>query len=170
MRPSGRLLPIFLCAALGACTYPTRPASDTQTAGARAPAIIKVEQALAYFHTLRSLPPEELEKEYARLEQNQDAPTRLRRALLLSLPEREFSDSEQALTLLDAYLAQAAPDDAARDLALLLADFVAERRDYERQLQSSEKRVETLEQQLEELKSIENSINRRDQPGDAKKP
>jgi DNA repair exonuclease SbcCD ATPase subunit len=90
------------------CAVPTPAVRTVQPI--EAPAI---ECFFQYFVSLRALPPEALNREYARQEtafaQSHSAEDRLRLVLLLSLPDTAFENRPYALELLQAYLNESEP-------------------------------------------------------------
>jgi DNA repair exonuclease SbcCD ATPase subunit len=76
-------------------------------------AATEIERFFQYFVSLRSLPPEALNREYAQQEaafaQSHRAEDRLRLVLLLSLPDTDFGNRLYALELLQAYLNEPEP-------------------------------------------------------------
>jgi hypothetical protein len=86
-----------------------------------------IERFFQYFVSLRSLPPEALNREYVRQEtafaQSHSAEDRLRLVLLLSLPDTDFGNRLYALELLQAYLNE--PEPHPTGLADVAAFFMA---------------------------------------------
>jgi len=89
----------------------------------------EIERFFQYFVYLRSLPAEDLSREYARQEaafaQSHGAEDRLRLVLLLSLPNTDFGNRLYAFELLQAYLNESEPHSTDfMDIATFLATFM----------------------------------------------
>jgi hypothetical protein len=136
--------------------------------------LTRSESLLHYFDYARGLSAAELGRENESLRQafatDKSDFTRLRYALLLSMPGTGARDLARAQQLLDPVRSEAeGRDPALRALAVLLVAEIAERRRLEDSLQSATQRQKDeqaragdLEQKLEALKSIEKSIGQRD--------
>jgi hypothetical protein len=171
MRHSALSVILVALALLGGCAASrtaSAPASMTSPP-APAPALVAgssniVGDLLAYYETLASLPNDQLEREYARAQQDflkdNSARNRFRLVLLLALPGARFHDSNAALSLLNGYLARSRQDGLG-NFAYLLANLIVEQNDREQKLKASQRRADLLQQQLEELKSIERSLSQR---------
>jgi hypothetical protein len=104
----------------------------------------------------------------------QDARTRLRLALLLAEGPVEVRDQARALTLLKKLDTERASA-SARALAALLTQNLREQVEasgkinkLEREMAQADERVKELEQQLQELTNIEQSIQQRETPVEQK--
>jgi DNA repair exonuclease SbcCD ATPase subunit len=89
----------------------------------------EIDRFFQYFVSLRALPPEALNREYARQEaafaQSHSAEDRLRLVLLLSLPDTDFGNRLYALELLRAYLNAPEPyPPGLTDVAVFLMTFM----------------------------------------------
>jgi len=139
---------------------------------------------LVYANTLGSWPRNRVRAELARLEkarcpESPDSPDCLRLAMLLGLTGAPERDDARARTLLTSYLAArpaGAEPDGERELAALLLATLDDRRRQTRELRNAEAALarerserRTLQQQLDQLKAIEESINRRANPAEGDK-
>ncbi len=123
---------------------------------------------IAYFERVRQMPPADLTREFARLDQPTSPQAILELALALG-QTRNPADTVRALGLLDPLLRSADPAAAPfQPWARLLATRYNEQRRVEdhadRQAQSlrdSQRRQDQLTQQLEALKAIERSLTAR---------
>lgn len=128
-----------------------RPASD-------------LESLLLYFQYIKGLPGAELGKEHDNARQayarTHSEINRVRLAMVLSLPNTAFNDEPRALELLDPIAKnQRAP---LHGLAFLLAVHIQERKRLDGNVQS-------LQNKLDALKSLERSLSERDQGGTRKR-
>lgn len=163
MRRSGGAL-LVLALAVGACAGPhgriqtCMPSPEAERYGYD-PARDEVLAQLRYYASLQSLPPAQLDAEFRRAQaaflQDKTPSRRLHLALLLSLPGARFSNPAEASALLKEYLHAPDSDAPLRLLAFLLASDLDKRVDLQQ-------RASTLSRQLNELKSIERTLNRRD--------
>ena len=195
-RPVNNLLLILVLLLSAACTsmrgtdvglgeYWVKPARP----------LSRSESLLLYVNFVRGLPTAELAREHERLQQAFAADpsdfTRLRYALLLTVPGSAARDQARAVQLLDPVTRDGeGRDPALRAMASLLAADLAERRRLEDSLQSAAQRQKEelserrrlegslqaatqqykdeqlrsaeLEHKLEALKSIEKTISQRD--------
>ena len=161
-RNAGALL--ILALAVGACAGPharVRPCAPSPAAERYGydPASDEVLSQLRYYASLQSLPPAQLDAEFRRAQtaflQDKTPSRRLHLALLLSLPNAHFGNPAAASALLKEYLHAPDSDAPLRLLAYLLVSDLDKRADLQQ-------RTSTLSRQLDELKSIERTLNRRD--------
>lgn len=169
MRLSMRAAILLLLASLVAgCTHaeratPAMPVASTGDADAT------VRFALRYWQYLQALPPPALAAEYARVDTAQrrhteDLHARIQLTLLRALPRSEFTDTAGALALIDGSL-DTLPDGAAiEDFLWFVRSFVQEQRNAERRARAHARTSRELRSQLEQLKSIERSIEDRALP------
>ena len=170
------ILLILALVVLGAC----RPVTVQQVDGP-VPVAVRVDDAaywLEEWHRTINLPEEQLvltlrtrEHEF---ERSPDSRTRLRLALLLAEGPQPVRDQDRALELITG-LDHERASDSAKALAALLSQVIEEQRwsgdkiaEMNRKLMNSETRVEELERQLQELTSIEQSIQQRELPNSRK--
>lgn len=125
-------------------------------------------EALRYFHHAMTLPPERLRTEYLAAEQaflDDDRPfNRVRLAILLSLPNTDFHSTANALNLLGEYL-EGPAEGPLSQFAFLLATVMLEQANTNQRLKTFQRKTEALQQQLDDLKSIEENLRRRQLPG-----
>ncbi len=182
MHPDCRLLTIAIALLLGGCatTAPTDVASTPAAAAAApvpAPAaagdaddadVQAAIDALRYFHHAMTLPPERLRTEYLAAEQaflHDGRPlNRIRLAILLSLPYTDFHSNANALNLLGEYL-EGPSEGPLSQFAFLLATVMLEQANTNQRLKTFQRKTEALQQQLDDLKSIEENLSRRQLPG-----
>lgn len=124
-----------------------------------------LEHLIIYAERLRRLPPAGLESEHVAVRAEQGrAPeplTRLKLALLLSSSRVTFRDYASALELLGAVAKDAAAGPIMRAVAALWLHELEERLALERLLEDERRQRQTLERKLEQLKTIEEEIDRR---------
>lgn len=175
MRPDYRLLVVALllggCATTASNDFAPAPAvastvpASEPAADADAKAAI---DALRYFHHAMTLPPERLRTEYLAAEQaflHDGRPlNRVRLAILLSLPYTDFHSSANALNLLGEYL-EGPSEGPLSQFAFLLATVMLEQANTNQRLKTFQRKTEALQQQLNDLKSIEENLSRRQLPG-----
>lgn len=135
---------------------------------------------LAYAQRFGELPAEEQKKEYGQVTQalardKADLASRMKAALIYSLPASRHRDSERALTLLDEVLRDGRINAGDRALASLLKGYTAERQKLEsaaaksgqkaseeqKRADAEQKRADDLQQKLDELKNIDKAISER---------
>lgn len=125
----------------------------------------RLEQLVLYAARTRRLPPPGLQSEYAAArEAHQRAPdsyTRLRLAILIGSPNAPFRDDISARELLYAAARDASTDGATRGLAALWLHDLDERIALERALDEQRRQRQALQQKLEQLRTIEEEIDRR---------
>ncbi|MGE5524158.1 MAG: hypothetical protein ACM3SS_10610 [Rhodospirillaceae bacterium] len=167
---------------LGGCaTAPTPPEGDVQPAEVidavrvvdqpvprvvlpQAPVVDETALALTYFDRVRRLPSAELVREldvmrstYGRTHADGD---RLRLAMLLALPNTAVTDDARALDLLDPIVKT--PAHALHHVAVLLSTYVQEQRRLTQSAQALQKDVQTLQQKLDALRSLERALSERE--------
>lgn len=145
------------------------------------PVSVRVDDAaywLEEWHRVIDLPPSQIElalegREQA-FERSANPRTRLRLALLLGTGPAEVRDQQRAREILSG-LDQDEASDSARALATLLQQMLDEQlwsaeriAELKGEIRQSDARVAELEQQLQALTSIEQSIQQRETPGDRK--
>jgi hypothetical protein len=145
------------------------------------PVTLRVDDAtywLEEWYRVTVLPTDQIEQTLATWEQefsaHQDTRNRLRLALMLAEGPQGVRDQQRALSLLDG-LDQAHASGSARALAVLLSQVVREQAtasakmiSLKQDLQQAGDRVKELEQQLQELTNIEQSIQQRETPAESK--
>lgn len=133
------------------------------------PGTSELEGLVYYAERVRLLAPGALEREHAEREQGfreEASPgNRIRLAVLLALRHAPFRDDARArLLLLQAAHQSGYNADAYRGLAALLLTQLDERRELETTLESERKERQALRRKLEQLKAIEEEIDRRMPP------
>lgn len=129
----------------------------------------ELEGLMTYAEQVRLLAPGELQREYTEREQGfheeASAANRIRLAVLLGLKRAPFRDDARArLLLLQAAHQSGYNVDAYRSLAVLLLQQLDERREMEATLENERKERQALRRKLEQLKAIEEEIDRRMPP------
>lgn len=162
-------LPVIACAlaalAAGCGLLPQPPGTEAPEAEAREPAepavwgkpagptAADVENLVHYFGYIRTLAPADLAKEYEAARQaynrSRSEDSRLRFAMLLSLPAAPFADDSRALDVLDPVLRKG--NGRYYSLASMLSTTIQE----QKRLNAN---VQGLQQKLDALKSLERSI------------
>ena len=165
-----RLLAFLAFLMLGACQPVTVQRSEGPV-----PVAVRVDDAaywLEEWHRVVQLPEDQLQLTLASREQDferaPDPRTRLRLALLLAEGPKSVRDQSRALKLLKGLNTEQASD-SARALAFLLQQIIGEQHwsgdkiaELRAKLKQSDARIEELERQLQELTTIEQSIQQRE--------
>lgn len=154
------------------------------------------ESLLRYFEYVHQLPPAELAKEHDVVQQlyakSQSDFSRVRYAMLLSLPGSAFNDDARALDMLDPLLRD--PDAGLHPVAFIVSAQIQQQRrsqelhrreqqrsqelqqkldavkSLEQELRHEQQRSQELQQKLDALKSLDRSLIERDQGGALKRP
>jgi hypothetical protein len=120
--------------------------------------------ALAYFDRVRRMPQAELAREleatrttYGRTHADTD---RVRLAMLLALPNSAVTDDARALDLLEPIVKT--PAHGLHYVAVLLSTYVQEQRRLALSAQALQKDVQTLQQKLDALRSLERALSERE--------
>lgn len=130
-----------------------------------------VRFALRYWQELQAMPMDEILSEYQRVDatqrrHNEDMHARIQLALLRTLPKTPFHDLGGALALIDGSL-DTLPDDAAEpveNFLWLLRGFVQAQKNAEQRANALARKSGELQGQLNQLKSIERSLENRTAP------
>jgi hypothetical protein len=178
MRPEPPLLAVVIALCLVGCAATAShedalmpsiavTSGEAPTTGTDTDAQAAIE-ALRYFHQAMTLPPERLRAEYLAAEQaflDDGRPlNRVRLAILLSLPYTDFHSNANALNLLGDYL-EGPSEGPLSQFAFLLATVMLEQANTDQRLKIFQRKTEALQQQLNDLKSIEENLSRRQLPG-----
>lgn len=137
--------------------------------------VSEAESLLLYHEHLRKLSSADLNREHEGVKQalagsgSNGNFSRVRLAMLLSLPGAGFRDDGRALGLLEPMLKESAASNEMRALAQLLYVLISERRRTEERLKDEQRKTEGLQQKLDALKSIEKSLLERE-PGKPRNP
>ena len=163
------ILPVVILALLAACS--TVP-ENQQPAGPLPFDLIvtgQMEDLMQYYDALRKQPPAELARVYDKVKQNfvqnkSDA-NRARLILLLILPNTPFRDTTSALYLLNEWPRDAKPVTGLQSFRNLLAALLTEQQrlsnsvdELSLKLKEVQKRTETLQNQIEAIKSMEKNL------------
>jgi len=129
----------------------------------------ELEDLISYAERVRLLAPGALQREYSEREQgfrDEGSPAnRIRLAVLLGLKQAPFRDDARARHLLLQAAHQSGYNaESYRGLAVLLLQQLDERREMEATLESERKERQALRRKLEQLKAIEEQIDRRMPP------
>ena len=165
---------LLLCLALlSACAHRGAPATGAQvraTPALTSPSAADAEivAAVDYWQLLQTLPLADLETEFAQVQQRwlQDGAsvrTRLQMVLLLQVPNTPFRNFDLALQLIDTYV-ESAGDSSLTNFFWWLSQGLYDQRAAEQRMRNIVKRNDVLQQQLEQLKSIERTIQERQPP------
>lgn len=131
------------------------------------------DEMLIYAKRFGELSAESQQKEYNRVMQalnlnKKDPATRLKAALILSLPDSRHRDNGRALPLLSELQRDKSLDDDIVALASIVKDYVEERQKLEentlalsQKLKDEQHRAEELQMKLDELKKIEKTMMER---------
>jgi hypothetical protein len=124
----------------------------------------ELERALAYFDRLRRMPSGELAREqeavrqsYAQSRSDLD---RMRLAMTYALPNTPLSDEGRTLDLIEPLIKNARSE--LHDLAVLVAVFAQEHRRLSANVQTLQQGVQSLEQKLDALRSLERTLIERE--------
>lgn len=125
-------------------------------------------EALIFARRFSDLSADAQKKEYTQVTQalsknRNDGASRIKAALIYSLPGSRYRDSSKALTLLDEIQRDRDSSSDAKALASLLRDSLNDSIKLTQKAKDEQKRAETLQQKLDELKNIEKAITERDQ-------
>jgi hypothetical protein len=127
-------------------------------------------ELLAYAKRFVELSAENQNKEYTRIMQalnrnKKDSGSRLKAALIFSLPDSRHRDNSRALSVLTDLQRDKLLDDDTRTLMGMLKSYVEERQKLEdhsamlgQKLKEEQRRAEDLQQKLDELKNIEKTM------------
>ena len=128
------------------------------------PPVDETALALGYFDRVRRLPAAELARElesmrstYLRTHADLD---RLQLAMLLALPNTAVTDDARALELLDPIAKS--PLHVLHPVAVLLSTYVQEQRRLAQSSQALQKDVQTLQQKLDALRTLERTLSERE--------
>jgi hypothetical protein len=164
-----RILPVMVLALMVGCSTiaenqePVGPLpSDLIVTG-------QMEDMMQYYDSLRKQPSADLARIYDKVKQNfvqnkSDA-NRARLILLLILPNTSFRDTTSALYLLNEWPRDGKPMTGLQSFRNLLAALLAEQQrlnnnmdELSQKLKEEQKRVETLQSQIEAIKSMEKNL------------
>lgn len=163
------ILPVVILALLAACSI----VPETQQPAEPLPFDLivtgQMEDLMQYYDALRKQPPADLARVYDKVKQNfvqnkSDA-NRARLILLLILPSTPFRDTTSALYLLNEWPRDAKPATGLQSFRNLLAALLTEQQrlsnnvdELSLKLKEEQKRTETLQNQIEAIKSMEKNL------------
>ncbi|KIO48921.1 hypothetical protein [Nitrosospira sp. NpAV] len=171
-----RILPVVILTLLTACTAIPE---NQQPGGLLLSDLIvigQMEDLMQYYDSLRKQPPAELARVYDKVKQNfvqnKSEANRARLILLLILPNTPFRDVNSALYLLNEWPRDVKPVTGLQSFRNLLATLLAEQQrlsnsvdesalklnELSIKLKEEQKRVETLQNQIEAIKSMEKNL------------
>ena len=173
-----RLLLLSGCVAFAAC----QPITVQHHDEGPLPVSVRVDDTAYWLEEWRevSLMPEQqfrltVKNREQEFERKPDPRTRLRLGLLLATGPASVRDQSRALELLKGMDTVAGASESARALAALITQMIEEQlwsgdkiTELKANLGEADTRIEELEQQLQELTNIEQSIQQRETPGDRK--
>lgn len=164
----GITLLVSACASSSRVTRSVPPPATpphTPVVAAKAAQEDALAHLIVYAARTHSLPPPVLRSEYAvAREAYRRAPgvyTRLRLAALMSCKRAPFRDDRRARELLTEAADDAGADETVRGLAALWLQDLEERMALERALDNERRERQALQRKLEQLKVIEEEIDRR---------
>jgi len=122
------------------------------------------EPLLDFAGNLSDLSLESQKKELAQASQNkQDINSRIKVAMIYALPGSKLRDTAKAQILLDELIRDKNLDKEHKNLVSLLADYTNDSNKLVLRLRDEQKRGDTLQQKLDDLKNIEKTMVDRDQ-------
>ena len=162
---------LAMTALLTACA--AAPENSAVVAAPPAPADVPVtgqmDDMMQYYDSLRKQAPTDLGRTYDRVKQNfaqnkSDA-NRARLVLLLILPNSSFRDLSSAVNLLNEWPRDTKSSASLQSFRNLLAGLLVEQQrltlgmeELSQKLKDEQKRVETLQSQIEAIKSMEKNL------------
>jgi hypothetical protein len=173
-RARGRAFAVTICFLVSACAS-TRNVSTENATPAPLPRVTDAgaprtaDELVVYAERIRWLAPNALEKERANVEQDYHrrptAINRLQLALLLSLRRTPFRDDGRARELVSEVAREPGEkNEALRSFAMLLLQDLDDRWAAERMLDEERKQRLVLQKKLDQLKAIEEEMDRRATP------
>jgi hypothetical protein len=125
-------------------------------------------ELLGYSQRFGNMSAEAQKKELSQLQQalaldKNEANSRIKLAMVYSLPSSRYRDLAKANTMLDDLLRDKSNRNDVNALAWLLKDFVTESNKLGQKARDEQKRSELLQQKLDSLRNIEKSMGERDQ-------
>jgi len=124
-------------------------------------------ELMRYAEVIRTMDAEAQQREYQQVEarffERQLSTDRFMLALLLSAPESALRSDARARELLSEYVEHNSDDTGHRQFAQLLLRGLNDRRAMEQVLEAERKQASQLRKQVEELKAIEQHMDKREQ-------
>lgn len=128
------------------------------------PPVDETSRALSYFDRLRRMQPPELAREQesvrAAYNRSHEDADRMRLAMLYALPNSSITDEARALELLEPLVKT--PAHALHPVAVLLSTYVHEQKRLTQSALALQKDVQTLQQKLDALRSLERALSERE--------
>lgn len=161
---------IFVCAVgLCGCVAPVRaplPAADADITTPRQSDIARSDNdLLRYIESVRAMPAPQLEREAAIVDRDArshpSVANRLRLGVFLGFAPPPYRATDRAQEVLDGVWRD---DNEQRDIVRLLIAVLRDRHDIEATLQDERRQRQALRSKLDQLKAIEEDIDRRMQP------
>lgn len=129
----------------------------------------QMDDVMEFYDYVRKQPPSELGRIYDKAKQgfaqNKSDENRARLVLLLILPNTSFRDPPSALQLLNEWPRDAKPGNNLQSFRTLLVSLLAEQQrlhhsveELAQKLKDEQKRVETLQSQIDAIKSMEKNL------------
>lgn len=170
-KPGNRLISLpglIVTLALSGCTGLGPLPGETSASGVPGTVLHsdRVPRLIRYFNTLAVLSSAQLNYEHERAEQafleNPSFGNRIRLASLLSYPNTSFRDYDRALKLLQPCQSGQTCGDSKKNFALFLSHIIVEWKMQREQIKQMRGQIESLNKKLNAIKSIEKSINERE--------
>lgn len=125
-----------------------------------------VTQLVRYFNDLSVLTSAQLNYEHARAEraflENPSVGNRIRLVMLLGFPNTTFQDYDRALKLLQPCQNGQVCGGSREDFALFLSRVIVEWKMQKETIKQAQSQIDALKKKLDAIKSIEKSINERE--------
>lgn len=158
------LLPLCLlsaCAQLPGTNSTPGTISQTQAAGNGSTSRLDV---LDFAENFSDLSLEAQKRELHQNSQNKnDLTSRIKVAMIYALPASKLRDTNKAQALLDDLSKEKNLDGDRKILTLIMRDYIAENNKLGNKARDEQKRADTLQQKLDELKNIEKMMLEREQ-------
>lgn len=165
------ILAAMLCMFMTACSFikHERPVESSLSDLAAADHMGQMDDVMEFYDYVRKQPPSELGRIYDKAKhsftQNKSDENRARLVLLLILPNTSFRDAPSALHLLNEWPRDAKPGNNLQSFKTLLVSLLAEQQrlhhsveELSQKLKDEQKRVETLQSQIDAIKSMEKNL------------
>lgn len=166
---------VFACTvAVSGCATVPRPIDSAATRAPPAPtpawtvapyAAPSDDELLRYIESVRAMPSEQLEREAAEVDQHArvqpSVANRLRLGMFLGFAPAPFRATNRAQELLDGVWRD---DGRQREIVRLLLAVLQDRQELEMTLSDERRQRQALRNKLDQLKAIEEDIDRRMQP------
>lgn len=158
------LLPLYLmsaCAQLPGTSSTPGAISQTQTAGYGSTSRLDV---LDFAENFGDMSLEAQKKELYQNSQNKnDLTSRIKVAMIYALPTSKLRDTNKAQALLEDLSKERNLDGDRKILTLIMRDYIAENNKLGNKAREEQRRADTLQQKLDELKNIEKMMLEREQ-------